>query len=75
MSDNNLSPGDEELIEPNEDELKAGWSAETLTAYVHERRRAQQASLEWKSRWRPRPHVQNGGLNFGGRMIRPSWQR
>lgn len=70
-----VSDEPEELIEPNEDERKNGWSAETLTAYVHERRRAQQASLDWKSRSPPRPQMQNGGLKFGGRMIRPSWQR
>ncbi len=48
-----VSDEPEELIEPNEDERKNGWSAETLTAYVHERRRAQQASLDWKSRSPP----------------------
>ncbi len=65
----------EELIESTEDERKNGWDAKSLTQYVHEQRAANAAALDWKARPRPRPQVQNGGFYFGGRMIRPSWQR
>ena len=65
----------EELIEPTEEERKNGWDAKSLTKYVNEQRAANAAALDWKARPRPRPQVQNGGLNFGGRMIRPSWRR
>lgn len=63
-----------EDIEPNADELKAGWTKESLTAYVRERRSANDSALDWK-RPGPRPQSQNSGLNFSGRLRRPSWQR
>ncbi len=66
---------DQELIEPSADERRNGWDAKSLTKYVHEQRAANAAALDWKARPRPRPQVQNGGFYFGGRMIRPSWQR
>ena len=34
-----------DLIEPNEAELKAGWTAEKLTRYVHERRAAEAKAI------------------------------
>ncbi len=65
----------EELIEPTEDERRNGWDAQSLTAYVREQRHAQESRLDWHARPRPRPQMQNGGIQIGGRMIRPSWQR
>ena len=62
-----------EYIEPNADEIKAGWTKESLTEYVRERRAANDSVLDWK-RPRPRPQSQNGGLIFGGRLCRASWQ-
>jgi hypothetical protein len=63
-----------EEIEPNADELKAGWTKESLSEYVNERRAANDVALDWR-RPRPKPQIQNGGLKFGGRIQRPTWQR
>ena len=39
----------EPLIEPTDEEKRNGWTAETLTAYVHEQRAAQTVRIDPKS--------------------------
>ncbi len=39
-----------ELIEPNETEKKNGWTAESLTKYVHDARARQSAAIGVKRR-------------------------
>ncbi len=68
------------LIEPNEHERRNGWTAETLTAYVNERRKASQDRVDWNhpSR-RKRPDRANGhrwAFRAGRSWTRrASWQR
>lgn len=39
-----------DLIEPTEDEKRNGWTAESLTAYVRERKEASRKQLDWTVR-------------------------
>jgi len=48
-----------ELIEPTEEERRNGWDAESLTAYVAERRAVQDTRIG-PARCEPRPRWSNG---------------
>ena len=47
------------LIEPSEEEARNGWTAESLTTYIDERRGAQEANVDPHLRPRVRPSEQN----------------
>jgi len=49
-----------EPVEPNEDERRAGWDQESLTAYIAERNAAAALQIDQNSMYRRnRPHEQN----------------
>jgi hypothetical protein len=50
------------LVQPSADELKNGWTAETLTAYHAERFKAQSGVILFDANFRkkPKPRVANG---------------
>ena len=50
---------DHKQVEPTEDEKRNGWTAETLSKYLHDREQANSRSLDWKERPKAKPRVAN----------------
>jgi hypothetical protein len=46
-----------DLIEPTADERRNGWTAETLTAYVHQREKASLSKADAFERPREKPQI------------------
>jgi len=69
-----------ETIEPSEEERRNGWTEETLSAYVAERRAAEAMLIDPQARRKQRPTRTEGyRWNFPARrsweIKRPSWRR
>lgn len=57
----------QELVEPNEDERRNGWTAESLTAYLAERKAGQTLAIDPHSiqrRMAAKPRQQNSKYNI-----------
>ncbi len=66
-----LEQSSDELIEPNAEEIRNGWTTETLTAYVNEQRAARNVRINPRSKMRMARNPTRA--NSGYRVF--EWQR
>ncbi len=62
-----------ERIEPTPEEAANGWTVDTLSAYVAERRAAEDARIDPRSRRKPRPQSANSTLAKSRWARTPRW--
>ena len=62
-----------ERIEPTPEEAANGWTADTLSAYVAERRAAEEVRIDPRARRKPRPQWANSTLARSRWVREPQW--
>ena len=63
MNEDDFSETARPPIQPNAEELRNGWTTETLTKYVARQERARESIADWKMRPVPRPRVAKSKYN------------